>query len=79
MGVTIARAELISPIRQAWANLKNDPLVSTRQAAEILNCSIWTIRRLAHANLLRSVRVAGRGRMRYRQSDVMGLLGKGIL
>ena len=72
----VTRAVLLSPIRQAWLSLKNDPLVSTRQAAEILSCSVWTIRRLAHTQLLRSVRVAGRGRMRFRQSDVLALLGK---
>jgi Helix-turn-helix domain len=69
------RNELLSPVRREWASLRNDPLVSTREAASLLGVSVWTLRRYHHIGLLRGA-VRGHHGLRFRQSSIRALLKK---
>lgn len=48
-------------------------LVTARQAAEILGCSIFTVRRLDRSGVLPAVRLTKRGNLRFRLADVEAL------
>lgn len=50
-----------------------DPLLSTGEAAKILDVSDETLRRWTKEGLVRHVRMPS-GRMRYRRSDVLAVL-----
>jgi excisionase family DNA binding protein len=52
------------------------PLVSTREAAEILDCCAETVRRAVADGRIEAVRIRKRGWMRFRRSDLLRLLGE---
>lgn len=54
------------------------PLLTIKQAAQILNLSPWTLRQWDNKGKLAAVRVGSRKDRRYKKEDILKVLEKGL-
>lgn len=54
------------------------PLLSIKQAAQILNVSPWTLRKWDNEKKLIAIRIGSGKHRRYKKEDIIEVLNKGI-
>jgi len=62
-------------LRAMWLSLKDDPLLRLKEACQLLSASEQTLRKWARMGRIRTVRIAGRYRVR--KSEVLRVALKG--
>lgn len=54
------------------------PLLTLKQTAQILNVSVWTLRKWDNDNKLKAVRIGTGKHRRYKKEDILNILEKGL-
>jgi len=66
----------IKPRINKFSNNYTEPMLTTREVANLLNLHVNTVRRWSNKGILMAYRISPRGDMRFKQPDVDSLLTK---
>ncbi len=54
------------------------PLLTLKQTAQILNVSVWTLRKWDNENKLKAVRIGTGKHRRYKKDDILTIIKEGL-
>jgi len=70
--------ELLNPIFTPASNRTWPPLLTIKQASQILGLSPWTLRKWDNEGKLAPVRIGSGKHRRYRKEDIQSVIEKGV-
>lgn len=73
MNIDFAKPVFTPSLPRTWS-----PLLTLKQTSQILNVSIWTLRKWDNEGKLKAVRIGSGKHRRYRKEDIIKAMNQGI-